>query len=249
MRAFSLLIHGLSGVGKSRLAMTVPGPRLLLDAEGGAAEWAVRGHAYWDPSSPLPQAEDLTPFDRAGGPITTDTTVIIIVRSWETVEKAYRVLLSGQHYFNAAIWDSITEIQDQCKRAIGVTRIQDWGDLLDRMSVAVKEWRDLRLPPSPKPISTIFTAISVQRKDGRWKADMQGKAADKLPGWVDTVGYMTASLGGTDQKLHRYLNIQPVGDFDAKDRLDLWTQEFGYTIDNPDLGVMAQALERTEPSE
>lgn len=230
-RKFCLLVHGESGAGKSRLADTAPGPRLLLDAEGGAAEWTPSPKVFWDPSEPLPSEG-----------ITTDTTVVVIVKSWGTIQQAYAVLNSGQHYFESWVWDSITEIQDKCKKAMqsgGDMTEQRWGKLLDEMADAVKNWRDLRVHPV-KRLNGVITAISIN-KDGRWKADVQGALARKLPGYPDLVGYLFTSLDA-DGRLQRSLAIAPVGAFDAKDRTDILTQAYGYVIPAPNLLTLSAVM-------
>ena len=238
-RKFSFLVHGEPGVGKSRLADTVPGPRLLLDAEGGAAEWTPSSKIEWDPhTQPLPSAH------ADGSPITTDTTVFVVVRDWTTVELCYRTLNSGQHYFESAIWDSITEIQDKCKKAVmagGDMSEKKWGVLLDRMADSVKEWRDLRVHPA-KRVNTIFVALSHNRDGNRWKADLQGAIARKLPGYVDLVGYMVTTVAPGGQAMQRSMYIQPVGPFDAKDRTDILTQAWGTTIPDPNMATIAAVL-------
>lgn len=47
----SLLFVGLAGVGKSKLASTVPGPRLWLDMEGGADDYVQPGDIHVKPTS------------------------------------------------------------------------------------------------------------------------------------------------------------------------------------------------------
>ena len=233
-RRISLLVHGEAGTGKSRLAGSAPGPRLILDAEGGAAEFLPGHKVNWDPAGPLPEA-------------TTDTSVIVTVRDWGTIEQVYRVLLSGQHYFETVIWDSVTEIQEKCKKAIeaanGGSMTQNlWGSLYDKMADKIKEFRDLRLAPCPKPVHTVFVAISVN-KDGRWKADVQGSLVRKLPGWVDVVGYLKV-MGNPQGGLSRILAIQPLGDYDAKDRTSdpSLTERFGNAVLDPNMAQICAVL-------
>ncbi len=244
-RRICMLIHGASGHGKSRLADGAPGPRLLFDAEGGAAEWTPSPKAYWDPAGPLPENEDVTPFDRAGPRINTNTTVVVTVKSWDAIEQAYRVLASGQHYFESVIWDSITEIQETCKAAIeaangGSMQLHLWGTLFERMADRVKDFRDLRLPPN-KPVHTIFLAISHNKDGGPWKADVQGALIRKLPGYVDVVGYLKV-VGLPNGGLGRIMAIQPLGDYDAKDRTDVLTQHYGNAINNPTMTDICAVL-------
>ena len=50
----SILIHGESGVGKSWLADSVPGPRLVLDAEGRARYTPSGPKVAWNPRDSEP---------------------------------------------------------------------------------------------------------------------------------------------------------------------------------------------------
>ncbi len=243
-RRICMLVHSSSGHGKSRLADGAPGPRLLLDAEGGAAEWTPSPKAYWDPAQPLPANEDIEPFDRKGAKINTNTTVVVIVKDWNTVLLAYRVLAAGGHYFQTVIWDSITEIQEKCKEAVaaaaGGMRQDGWGTLYEDMARMVKDMRDLRLPPSTCPVHTIFLAISHNKDGAPWTADVQGALIRKLPGYVDVVGYL--KVVGTPGGLSRIMAIQPLGDYIAKDRTDILTQHYGNAIENPTMAGICAVL-------
>ena len=46
---FTAVIHGESGAGKSQLADTIPGPRLILDAEGGSEFTPSWPKQIWNP--------------------------------------------------------------------------------------------------------------------------------------------------------------------------------------------------------
>lgn len=246
---FSFLIHALFGRGKSRLADASPGPRLLLDAEGGAADWTPSPKIFWTPDQPWPTqfTEDsdavLKGLREAGAPIDSDTTIVVLVRNWDVVVQTFKRLNAGDHYIETAIWDSVTEIQQECKKALqasGAMDQQRWGALLDQMVAGFKDWRNLKVHPVKK-VNTIFIANSTSEKTDMWHADVQGALARKLPSYVDLVGYLFTEMGAEGQ-LKRRLAIQPVGPFDAKDRTDILTQRFGYIIDNPDMRVILAVL-------
>ncbi len=237
----SVLVHALEGRGKSTLLDQMPGPRLILDAEGGACEWTDSPKIWWDPSQDWPTAH------ADGSGITTNTTIAVLVKDWSTVEKCYERLNAGGHYINTAGWDSITEIQSKARKQVsaahgGQMSEARWGTLLDLMTDHVKAWRDLRVHPSC-PINTFFTAISVQ-KDGRWIADIQGAAARKLPTYTSLVGYLEAEIG-PDGQIHRTLSIHPSSLFMAKDNTGPRgiTAQFGPVLLDPHMPTILAALE------
>ncbi len=181
-----IAIHGYSGAGKSTLLNTAPGPRLTLDAEGGT-KWlgnASTKTEEWDPAQPLPT----TNLD--GSPINTETTVPVMVRHFDTLKRVLDWGLSGQHYFESINWDSITEIQARCKKALrggnpSMTE-QLWGRLLDDMVDLVAAFRDLTFHPA-KPVNVFMSALSVEKgvRDVRITPDIQGALSSKLPQYLD----------------------------------------------------------------
>lgn len=210
------LIHGLSGVGKSPLADTAPGPRLILDAEGGA-EWTPSPKIYWDPAFPPPTG------------LTPDQSVVVMVRDFDTIRMIYNWLSAGNHEFESVVFDSLTEIQQRCKDDIGNTDTfseRQWGELLNKMTAEVRRYRDLKFHPV-KPINVFFVALSVM-KDGQQRADLQGAVAGKMPGYTDFVGYLFTSTEA--EGLVRRLLIQPIPGFQAKDRTTRLTAVFGQSI-------------------
>jgi hypothetical protein len=229
-------IHGFSGAGKSRLLDTIPGPRLILDAEGGT-EWSKKPIATWDPARPLPTEDD------KGNPITTDTSIVVMVRSFEVLKQVLSWLQSGNHYFESIGWDSLSEIQQRCKRSIrGATSDMTerlWGKLLDEMVDLVSAYRDLRFHPT-KPVNVIFLLLT--KNDGERKVpDVQGALGGKLPQYLDLLAYLWMEPTEADP-LQRMLLIQPFGNIAAKDRTDDLTVRFGYTIPSPNLASMLAVL-------
>lgn len=218
-----MVVHSQPGVGKTRLLDTAPGPRVTLDVEGGT-DWTPSQKVKWNPVGPPPTTLD------DGSPITTDTTVVVDVLDFRTVELVLGWLQAGNHYFQSAIIDSLTEAQKRAKDVIGGSNQfsdQMWGQLLTKMELIVRQFRDLRKHPT-NPMHVFIAAITAEH-DGVWTADVQGALRRSLPGFVDVVAYMHAGAhesGG----LGRNLLIQPAGPFVAKDRTDLLTQRFGNNI-------------------
>src|SRR5262249_51937620 len=128
-RLLSVLVHARSKAGKSTLSSTLPGPMLVIDAEGG---WkfidtiGFRGKplrkVFWDPMKEMPPREDGT-WD----------VCLVTIRDWQTLAKTFQMLTQAPHDFVSIVIDSITEIQRRCKANLVGTeqmKIQDWGTLL-----------------------------------------------------------------------------------------------------------------------
>jgi hypothetical protein len=217
-RKIAILVHSESGVGKSRLLDTAPGPRLVLDVEGGT-DWTPSEKVRWDPATAPPTG------------LTPDQTVVVTVLEYETVRQVYQWLSSGKHEFVSVCLDSITEIQKRCKDVIGgvdTFNERQWGELLNKMELLVRQYRDLRQHPT-RPVNVFISALTNLKDDIR-KADVQGALARNLPSFVDVVGYLYTEGNAETGTLDRRMLIQPSPGFQAKDRTDVLTQRFGTRI-------------------
>lgn len=187
-QGFSALLHGASKSGKSTLGMTVPYPALVLDAEGSTkfirtqgfgSEHAIRRRS-WNPLTSAP-------------PLADGTWDVCVVRaqSWQTIKMAYDYIESGQHQFRSAVLDSVTEIQNKCKRnmSVSVMQQQDWGKLLEMMDTLMRGLRDLTEVES-NPLETVVFIAETKMQDGRWTPYMQGAIGARMPYWVDVCGFV-----------------------------------------------------------
>lgn len=229
MRPLSTVIHAESGVGKSWLADTAPAPRLILDAEGGSKFTPSQPKVYWDPMKEAP-------------PLGQET-VIVFVRDFQTMQRSYEWLNSGQHDFASVGLDSVTELQKRCKDAIralegmGGMRIQDWGTLLDDMELLVRQFRDLWMHPiKPVPVTTFITTTAIDDK-GMYRPHVQGGLKLSLPYFVDVVGYLYVATTDVGE-LERRLLVQPAPGFIAKDRTD----RLGIEVANPSIMTMLDTI-------
>lgn len=214
------LIHGFSGVGKSPLLDTMPGPRLVLDAEGGT-DWTPSRKIPWDPAQPPPVG------------LLPDDTVVVTVRSFNTMRQVYGWLSQPNptHEFESVGFDSLTEIQLRCKDDIAVGGFNDqrqWGALLDQMMALVRNYRDLKMHPT-KPLNVFIVALSVTKSEQQ-RADVQGALAGKLPGYMDFVGYLFTKVVPETGGLVRHLLVAPIPGFQAKDRTTRLTARFGQAV-------------------
>lgn len=180
--SLSLMIYGPSKAGKSTLASTAPAPRLLLDAEHGHKFLGLKIR-YWDPNLEAPPVPDGT-WD----------TCVVVVRDYQTVQRVYAWLNSGQHPFESFIMDSVSEIQTQCLETIAgrqQVQMQQWGELLRHMTGLMRDLRDLTMHPT-KPLSAVVLTAMATHKDGKWRPYLQGQSATSAPYYWDITGYIQA---------------------------------------------------------
>lgn len=212
------MIHGYSGVGKSPLLDTMPGPRLILDAEGGT-DWTPSRKIHWNPAEPPPTG------------LSPDDTVVVTVRDFATLRQVYNWLTSPRHphEFESVGFDSLTEIQLRCKDDIAAGGFHDqrqWGQLLEQMTQLIRNFRDLKMDAT-HPVNVFFICLSVS-KDDIQKADIQGALVGKLPGYMDFVGYLFTATEA-EGLVHRLL-VAPYPGFQAKDRTTRLVAKFGQSI-------------------
>lgn len=243
MKRLTLLVHGESGVGKSWLGVTAPGPRLYIDVEG-RSEYLPNAqyNVYWDPRQPLPVAYP------DGTPIHTETNVVITVRDYPTFEQVKSWLQAGQHYFKSVIIDSLSELQQRCLDSITgaeQARTQDWGTLLRKVEGTVREYRDLRTHPFA-PIDALVIVSGTHMKDGLFRPLLQGGLSTRLAYHFDAVGFLQFTWNG--QEMVRSMAIQPYGQFVAKDNTDLLTRAYGMNIHHPHVGQIIAVLNQEVPA-
>ena len=230
MQGFSMLIHGPSKSGKSYLADTTPGPRLVLDAEGGAStRFTPSNKIVWEPLRDAPPVDD-----------GTWETCVVYVRSFQDVQRTYEWLNSGKHPFKSVIIDSLSETQQRCIDAIVGTeqmKTQDWGELLRKMSALVRSYRDLIIHPINPLLSIIFIAMT-RNVDGTSRPYVQGQLANTLPYYVDVCGYLWSELNSDTGEVNRRLLCVPHNAFEAGDR----TGKLGNVVDNPNITSMLELI-------
>lgn len=211
-----LLLHGEAKVGKSSLAETCVGPRLILDAEGGM-EFLANPTVVWQ-SAAQPPPEDLGPND----------SVVLHVKEWSDVELAVQWIRSGKHPFKSLVLDSLTEIQKQVKRNISSRfQIQDWGELLDTMEPYIREMRDLTTIPENPLWTLVIVAHSRNDDDGKHVLDLQGALSRHLPGFFDTVGYLRPAIDGSG---NREMVVSPQAGILAGDRTKILRRHFNGVV-------------------
>ena len=183
-RALSLLVYSTSKAGKSTLAVTSPGPRLLLDVEA-ASRFLRVNKVYWDPT------DGSAPPEYDG----TWDTCVVAVRDFETAVKSYEWLRSGKHPFRSVILDSITELQVKAQEFVNgrnKMQTQHWGELLNKISFFARDLRDITVHPT-NPVEAVVVVATETEKDGVHKPYLQGSVGTQLPFWFDICGYYYVS--------------------------------------------------------
>ena len=229
---FSLLVHGASKSGKSYLADTAPGPRLVLDAEGGAStRFTPSRKIIWEPLRDAPPENDGT-WD----------TCVVYVRNFADVQKTFDWLYAGKHPFQSVVIDSLSETQQRCVDALvgsDQMKTQDWGELLRKMSTLVRSYRDLIIHPT-NPLQVVCFVAMTRDVEGVKKPYVQGQLAATLPYYVDVVGYLWSDVSEDGEQRHRLL-CTPHAQFEAGDR----TGRLGYVLESPNITEMLGTIYNT----
>lgn len=243
-------IHGWGGAGKTWLAHTLPGPRLVLDTEMGAFDTEDREDRevrirLWDPlKEPVPA--DLTPAD----------TVVVGIRDLSKIQPIMRVLESGQHPFESLILDSFSEMQAMMKTLVAnpgeqydpnaVFDHQAWGRLKNHGGILLRDIRDLTWPDAVKPINA---AVVLYSDDESIPAVplVEGGIRKAMPGWFDLFGYLFTSIHPDTKDEIRVLQIRRDATAIAKCRLHLVKKTYGSYIEHPDLTEILNTLNGGTP--
>jgi hypothetical protein len=240
----SMLIHGEHGVGKSTLANTAPGPRLVLDAEGGS-RFQRQLITFWDPMVSAPPAVDEL-RNAQGQVIGTGPwdMCIVYVRDYQVVQQVYQWLAPGGHPFRSLVIDSIPEIQKKLKDQIAGTeqlKMQQWGELLRILEDYIRKLRDLTFHPS-NPLDAVVIVGLTHLRDGKFRASVEGKLELNMPSFVDVVGYLYVEQVPGTADLARRLLIAPINGIDAKDRTATLTETYGIVITEPNITTMLDVI-------
>lgn len=120
-------------------------------------------------------------------------TVVVQVRDYDVVLKAFQWLQSGKHQFKSLIIDSISELQVKCMDNIAGTeqmKMQQWGELLRHMGHLLRDLRDLTSHPTAPLEAVIMTAMASRGQDNRMHPYLQGQLKVQAPYFYDVLGYI-----------------------------------------------------------
>ena len=229
-RSLTIMVHGESKVGKSTFAVTAPYPRLMLDVEGGHRFLPINVK-YWDPIREEPPVADGT-WD----------TVVVQVRDYDVVMKAFQWLQSGKHQFKSLIIDSISELQVKCMDNIAGTeqmKMQQWGELLRHMGALLRDLRDLTMHPTQPLEAIVLTAMSRKGQDGVYRPYLQGQLAVQAPYFYDILGAITVETVPNPDPMQlpykvRRMYVERTPDYEAGERVQ---GRLGKIVEQQDLGI------------
>ena len=229
-RSLTIMVHGESKVGKSTLAVTAPYPRLMLDVEGGHRFLPINVK-YWDPIREEPPVADGT-WD----------TVVVVVRDYDVVMKAFQWLQSGKHQFKSLIIDSISELQVKCMDNIAGTeqmKMQQWGELLRHMGALLRDLRDLTNHPTQPLEAVVLTAMSRKGQDGVYRPYLQGQLAIQAPYFYDILGAITVETMPNPDPMQppykvRRMYVERTPEYEAGERVQ---GRLGKIVEQGDLGI------------
>lgn len=199
----------MPGVGKSWLADSAPGPRLVLDTEGRAKYTPSGPKIGWDPMTQAPPVHDGT-WD----------TCVVSCHSTTVLNRAFDWLRSGQHPFVSVVVDSVMELQKRTiEEVAGLNQLtqQDWGTLLRRMEAEVRRFRDLTMYED-NPVHVVIFTCGSGDATGKYEPLLQGQLRGTLPYYFDVVGYLYVGPTSTEDPTQaRHLLVHPHQGFVAKD--------------------------------
>lgn len=202
-----IIVHGLSGAGKTMLLATAPSP-LIISAEKGML--SLKRLKQKIPIAEIESIDDL----------------------W-TLREALETKDYRSHFKTIGI-DSMSEVGElllaDLKPKFKDPR-QAYGELLDRCLEVVKSFRSLE----GYNIVFIFKTELTQFADGspRYAPNLPGKKAGlAMPYLTDEVFYL--GVASSEKGSYRYLRTQPNAEFEAKDRSGVLDEierpDLGYVI-------------------
>lgn len=244
-RAIYVALHGWSGAGKTWLAHTLPGPRLVLDAENGS--WDVEAREdkdievlWWDP---LTQPVPVDPGD--------DVSVVANIRDLNVLMVLMKLLRSGEHPFTSVILDSFTEMQAMLKTKVAdpgkdydpnaIFDQQAWGRLKNHGGLILRDLRDLTWPDSKKRVH-VAVVMGSDTENLPARPLLEGGVRKNLHSWFDMVGYLFTSYNGEIGEELRVLQIAKTQDAEAKCRLHNVKKTYGVFIERPDLAEVVRIV-------
>jgi len=234
---YHFLIYGRSGIGKTRLASTLPNVLLIDVNDKGtkSTRKSTNPHVY-------------------------------PVEYWQEINDVYWFLASGDHEFTSWALDTVTAMSSLCMKFIlgdeasrdaskdpDMPRGPVYQKLTELMKTQITNYRNL-------PMTGVFTAQQQRRVMGE-DDDLGGelfttpmvtpKVSEALESAVDVIGYLTKRTVKVKRKgeekartvvRNRLLVDLPEDRYLTKDREHL----FGTHVDNPNLGKMLQVANGEE---
>lgn len=231
-RALSVLVHASAKQGKSSLSVTAPAPRVYCDVESAARFLESEGRIKpikWNPDEPPPVYDG------------TWDTAVVSTRDFETVEKVYRHLNSGNHPFKSLIIDSISELQFRVVDNMTGRKqptMQQWGGVYRDVGGFVRDIRDLTMHPI-KPLEAVVIVAMTRQIDGKYVPWCQGQLQTVLPFLMDATAYLYVDNDPNTGQPVRMLLTQPTNEFEAGNRVG---NKWPMVIPDPNISTMIDAV-------
>lgn len=222
-----MMVYGRAGLGKTVLSSTMPAP-VLISAEAGMLSL---------------RSENLIRLFGPDAPgITYDMPVIQVttIQDLMAAEQWARESAEAQQFQSICI-DSLTEIAEVVlanAKAQTKDPRQAYGELIDKMTMTVKAFRDLQ-----------GKHIYMSAKEERIKDDATGitlagpsmpgtKMGPAMPYLFDEVFHIGKGKDPATQAEYRYLRTQPDFTHDAKDRSGALNE-----VEYPHLGAIISKIQ------
>lgn len=237
VKRLSTFLHGFSGVGKTPVSNTAPGPRLMIDVEN-TSKWLKNHKVYWDGKSPALELQGLT----------EDTTVVVKLPDYNGLNSIMQYLISGRHPFRSVMLDSLTELQLKMMTAWAghdKREYDHWNKLLIWCEDLCIKLKDLTEHPT-NPVDCVIVVCGSVVRDGRTVPLLDGSFKNKASYKFDLIAYMSREEDASGQD-HAVFRIQPTPSIDAKDRTQILAPYYGTAIERPDFMEIMRVL-NTEPA-
>jgi hypothetical protein len=250
MRPLTAILFGDPGNGKSTLALSGPGPRLIIDAEAGAqhAHRVIDGEVElakmirWNPIDPIPtECED---------------TCVVSVLDFDDLAPVSQQLRTVKHPFRTISVDSVTVLQERLhknmrqSKKVKAFKGQDWTESKNEFMDFVREIRDLSVhPTNPIPV-IVFTALAQGRKNEigvevQWP-NIEGGAHKNFPGSVDVCGFVRIFTDEDTGEEVQIMLIHGNPKIIAKTRSPLVRKVWGSQIENPNLEAIWKSIQEEQ---
>jgi len=210
--ALSMLVHGMSKVGKSLLAASTPAPRVYFDVESAARFLPIRG-IQWDPRDPPPSWSKTSDWD----------TAVVSVREWQDAQRTFDWLHGGKHPFRSASVDSISELQYRYIEDVAgrnQVKLQDWGSVLRIVGGFMRDLRDLTFHANHPLEAVVVTAMTKETGDGMLRPHLQGQLNTVVPYLMDVTAYLFVEADNkTGQEVRKLRTRRLPGRIEAGERV------------------------------
>jgi hypothetical protein len=234
MIGYNWLVYGEGGTGKSYLAVSAPGRKLLIDAEGRTDN--LPGEVvFWNGQSTFPECSE-------------NAIVVLPCKDGQSFAKIVGALKSNKIPVDSVIVDSVTMMQlnEIDDRFDGMpTTQQAWGQVLKTFAPAMQQL--LRLTKDDKHRIDCVVLLAWHRETGQYPdvritPDIVGQLNRRLSHLNDVTGYL--KVRGTGAKSQRILQITPVNNITAKSTYSALDKYNGF-IPNPNITIQNNEMRQS----